>query len=88
MKSTAAVIPAIALVAGLSAMPVLGQTKDAKPQAPAPAASAGKGVVLKQGAKPAASKRTGSLANVDARHCLQLGTNMAIHKCAEKYRPR
>ena len=86
MKSTAAVIPAIALVAGLSAMPALGQTKDAKPQAPA--ASADKGVVLKQGAKPAASKRTGSLANVDARHCLQLGTNMAIHKCAEKYRPR
>jgi hypothetical protein len=24
---------------------------------------------------------------VDARHCLKLATNMAIHQCAEKYRP-
>lgn len=88
MKRIASVIAGVALVAGLAAAPVLAQVKDAKPQAPAPAASAEKGVVLKQGTPPAAGKRTSTLAHVDARHCLQLNTNMAIHQCAEKYRPR
>lgn len=83
MKSTAAVV---ALIAGLSAAPLAAQTKDAKPQAAPP--SAEKGVVLKQGAQPAPAKRARTLASVDARHCLQLTTNMAIHRCAEKYRPR
>ena len=88
MKSIAAVVPVVALAAGLSAAPVLGQTKDAKPQSPAPAASAEKRIELKQGAQPADRKRGRSLASVDARHCLELGTNMAIHRCAEKYRRR
>ena len=85
MKSTAAVV---ALIAALSAAPLAAQTKNAKPQAAAPAPSAEKGVVLKQGAQPAPAKRARTLASVDARHCLQLTTNMAIHRCAEKYRPR
>ncbi len=31
-------------------------------------------------------RRGGARADVDARECLKLETNMAIHKCAEKYR--
>ena len=85
MKNIAALAPAV-LIAALAAVPVMGQMKDAKPQA-APAASGEKGVVLKQGERPAARKGS-RLANVDARHCLQQPTNMAIHRCAEKYRPR
>jgi len=88
MKSNAAVISVMALIAGLAAAPVVGQMKDAKPQqAPAPAASADKPMAMKDEAKPA-RKRARSMAAVDARHCLQLATNMAIHQCAEKYRPR
>ena len=90
MKRIAAVSPIIALVAALSAAPVFGQTKDAKPQVakPAPAMSAEKSTAMKTEAKPAARKRARSLAAVDARHCLKLATNMAVHQCAEKYRPR
>lgn len=91
-KSIAAVSPIIALVAALCAAPVFGQTEDAKPQAakPAPAISAEKSTAMKKDeAKPAAARKRGrSLAAVDARHCLKLATNMAIHQCAEKYRPR
>ena len=90
-KSIAAVSPIIALVAALCAAPVFGQTKDAKPQAakPAPAMSAETSTAMKNEAKPAAARKRGrSLAAVDARHCLKLATNMAIHQCAEKYRPR
>jgi hypothetical protein len=89
-KSIAAVSPIIALVAALCAAPVFGQTKDVKPQAakPAPAMSAEKSTGAKNEAKPAAARKHGrSLAAVDARHCLKLATNMAIHQCAEKYRP-
>lgn len=90
MKRIAAVSPIIALVAALSAAPVFGQTKDAKPQAarPAPPMSAEKSPAIKKEAKPATTRKRGrSLAAVDARHCLKLATNMAIHQCAEKYRP-
>lgn len=95
MKRIAAVSPIIALVAALAAAPVFGQTKDAKPQdakpqaaRPAPPMSAEKSPAIKDEAKPAATRKRGrSLAAVDARHCLKLATNMAIHQCAEKYRP-
>jgi hypothetical protein len=86
MKNIAALTPAIALAIALSAAPVVAQMKDAKPQA-APM-SAARGGAMKDEGKPAARKRGSSLASVDARHCLQLATNMAIHQCAEKYRPR
>jgi hypothetical protein len=89
MIRIAAATPVIALVAALAAAPVLGQAPGAKPQAaPARAQSAEKAPAMKDEAKPAARKRAPSLAVVDARHCLQLATNMAIHQCAEKYRPR
>jgi len=35
--------------------------------------------------RPAARTRRSSRANMDARHCLDLPTNHAIIKCAEKY---
>jgi hypothetical protein len=90
MIRIAAVTPIIALVAALAAAPILGQTQGTKPQgsAPPPSMSAEKAPAMKDEAKPAARKRAQSLATVDARHCLQLATNMAIHQCAEKYRPR
>jgi hypothetical protein len=88
MKRIAAAIPIIAFVTALSATPVLGQTKDVKPPpgAPAPAVSAEKPAAMKSEAKPVARKPSRSRATMDARHCLQLATNMAIHQCAEKYR--
>jgi hypothetical protein len=90
MKRIAAGTSIIALLAALSATPVLSQPKDAKPRVdtPAPAMSAEKPATMKAEAKPAARKRAQSPATADARHCLQLATNMAIHQCAEKYRPR
>lgn len=36
-------------------------------------------------AKAPPAKRVRSRTNVDARHCLQLPTNIEIHKCAHKY---
>jgi hypothetical protein len=90
MKRIAAAAPIIALVTALSATPVLGQTKDVKPPAaapaPAPAVGAEKPAAAKSEAKPVAHKPSRSRATMDARHCLQLATNMAIHQCAEKYR--
>jgi hypothetical protein len=85
-----ALIPIAALVTTLVTAPVAAQTQGAKPQSPAAPASASKGDApkLNQGTPPAARKRGPSMASVDARHCLQLATNMAVHQCAEKYRPR
>lgn len=37
-------------------------------------------------AEPKSEGRRGARADVDARECLKLATNMEIHKCAEKYR--
>ena len=84
-----ALIPIAALVAALAA-PAAAQTQEARPQSPAAPVSASKGDApkLNQGTPPAARKRGPSMASVDARHCLQLATNMAVHQCAEKYRPR
>jgi hypothetical protein len=36
-------------------------------------------------AKAVPAKRVRSRGNADARHCLQLPTNIEIHKCAHKY---
>lgn len=36
-------------------------------------------------ARPVARTRRSSRANTDARHCLDLQTNLEIIKCAEKY---
>lgn len=34
------------------------------------------------------AQRARSGGGADARHCLKLATNMEVHRCAEKYRPR
>lgn len=88
MKPIAAVTPIIAIVAALASAPVLGQTGGGKPAAGAPAASmsAEKDPAMKNDAQPASRKRGRSRATEDARHCLQLATNLEIHRCAEKYR--
>jgi len=88
MKTIAAVTPIIAIVAALASAPVLGQTEGGKPKAgaPAPAMSAQKDPAMKGEAKPPSRKRGRSRATEDARHCLQLATNLEIHQCAEKYR--
>lgn len=88
MKPIAAVTPIIAIVAALASAPALGQTEGGKPAAGAPAASmsAEKDPAMKNAARPASRKRGRSRATEDARHCLQLATNLEIHRCAEKYR--
>lgn len=76
MKSTkkpvATVLFAMIYVA-LAATPVLVQAQDVKQGTATPLA------------KPVAAKNARSKKDVDARHCLELSTNMEIHKCAQKY---
>jgi len=43
-------------------------------------------IKLEMAEPKADGRRAGSRAERDARECLQLATNMEIHKCAEKYR--
>lgn len=76
MKRIAALMFVAVPLAILPHVPALAQT--ATPEA-ADAETAPK-------LKMAAAKR--GRAGADARHCLQLATNMEIHRCAEKYRPR
>ena len=52
------------------------------PVQPAPAAKAEKMAA----AAPQAAARTHTKANEDARNCLDLATEVAIVRCAEKYR--
>lgn len=77
MKHILAVTSLATFLAALLSTPVLGQMQEGKPDASA-APTTGK-------ARAAAQRtRMGS----DARHCLKFATNMEIHRCAEKYRPR
>jgi hypothetical protein len=79
MKSIASVAPFVAALAVLSSATVLSQTQGEKPGAAGP--------TLQQAeTKPAATKVKRSRASADARHCLQLATNLEIIRCAEKYR--
>lgn len=50
----------------------------AKPAAPA--------LVMGKKAEPEPVRMAASRAHIDARECLKLETNMAIHSCAEKFR--
>jgi hypothetical protein len=90
MTRIAVLTSAAAFAAALS-LPVAAQSTTAKPPASAPAAPASADQAsppkLNQGTPPATARRGRSMASVDARHCLKLGSNMAIHRCAEKYRP-
>lgn len=69
-------IVAAASLAVVFCVPVPGHAQGAQQ---APAASAA------PQAKAVPAKRARSRANTDARHCLQLPTNIEIHKCAHKY---
>jgi hypothetical protein len=75
MKRILGVTCSAALLA-LLATPVSGQG-----QAGTPAAQ-------KEPSRPMSAQRARSGGGADARHCLKLATNMEIHRCAEKYRPR
>ena len=76
MKTIGTVLTTAAAIAALFLMPLPGQAQGEKPsQAKAEPAS-----------KPVASAPKRTRANEDARVCLELATNMEIHKCAEKYR--
>jgi hypothetical protein len=74
MKSLPTLI-ATAAVAALLLAPLAVRAQAEKPAA-APAAEA----------KPADAAPRRSRSNVDARKCLELATNIEIHKCAEQYR--
>lgn len=86
------IIPALTVIAAITAVlssaSVFGQAPAEKPSAiaPAPAMSAEKDPAMKGRVQPASRPRGRSRAMVDARHCLQLATNLEIHRCAEKYR--
>jgi len=53
-----------------------------------PAAAAGRAMASAPASEPAPSsaRLVSASARIDARECLQLETNLAIHRCAEKYR--
>lgn len=42
----------------------------------------------KEPMQPMSKQRARGGGGADARHCLKLATNMEVHRCAEKYRPR
>ena len=58
----------------------------AKPAAVKPAEAKPQTVAVQTATKPASDGPKRSRANEDARSCLELATNLEIHKCAEKYR--
>jgi len=72
----------VAVLALLFSFPVPGLAQSDKPGA-APVQPAAKPAV-----KLASDGPKRSQLDVDARNCLELATNMDIHKCAEKYRYR
>ena len=80
-------ISSVAVLAVLFSLPVPGLAQSDKPAATKPEAAP-----VQPAAKPAvklASDGPGrSRLDVDARNCLELATNMDVHKCAEKYRYR
>ena len=68
-----------AVLAALLSLPVAGLAQGDKP-------ATAKVELARAAAKPAADGPRRSRANEDARSCLELSTNIEIHKCAEKYR--
>jgi len=68
-------------------VPVVEVAKAVPPPGPAPAQPAPAVKAQKMAAAgPQAAARTHTKANEDARHCLDLATEVAIVRCAEKYR--
>ncbi len=79
MKPIAVVASLVAALAALSSAPVSAQSQSEKPAAVS-------AVPQMEESKPAVRKAKRSRKDVDARHCLQLATNIEIHRCALKYR--
>jgi hypothetical protein len=78
MKS---ILTAILLLSLLAASP-LSRAQTAPPQnSPPPSQAENKDATPR-------SPDQASTSESDPRHCLELATNMEIHVCAEKYRPR
>jgi hypothetical protein len=63
--------------------PVAAPAPAAAPAPPAPAAQA----PAREAKRPAVRVTPGTGPEADARSCLDLATNIDIHRCAEKYRP-
>jgi hypothetical protein len=89
----------VAVFAVLFSLPVPGLAQDAKPAPAKPAAEKPAAAPMQPAAKPeapaaqpapavkvASGTPRRSRSNEDARSCLELATNMEIHKCAEPYR--
>jgi hypothetical protein len=89
----------VTVFAVLFSLPVPGLAQDAKPAPAKPAAAPAQPAAEKPAAKPeapaaqtapavkvASGTPRRSRSNEDARTCLELATNMEIHKCAEPYR--
>ena len=79
MKNVAVAASLVALFAVFASAPVSGQTQQEKPAAVSAAPQSAD-------VKPVVRKVGRSRKNVDARHCLQLATNLEIHRCTLKYR--
>jgi hypothetical protein len=79
MKTIGTAITTTVAFAALFLTSLPGHTQGGKP------AEAKAEPAVKVAASASAPKRS-SRANEDARACLELATNMEIHKCAEKYR--
>jgi len=88
----------VAVLAVLFSLPVPGLAQSNKPAATS-AATKPEAAVVQPAAKPetpaaqpavklASDGPRRSRLDEDARNCLELATNMDIHKCAEKYRYR
>ncbi len=76
---------AVVLTIMLIVLPCAGAQSPA-PSAPAPA-SASAPPQLEQ-TPPTRAKRVAPPTHADARHCLELPTNLEVIACAEKYRAR
>lgn len=79
MKHVAVAGSLLAVIAVFAAAPVTAQTQKEKPAAVGSASQQAE-------VKPVVRKVRRSRKDVDARHCLQLATNLEIHRCALKYR--
>lgn len=85
MRPITAIAAAAVVLLSMSGLAV-AQAEKPRPAPPAPAPAMEKAPAMKSAGESAPRKRVRSRAMVDARHCLQLATNLEIHRCAEKYR--
>jgi hypothetical protein len=80
-------IGSVAVLPLLFSFPVQGLAQSDKPVAVKPEAAAEQ-PAAKPAVKLASDGPKRSRLDEDARNCLELATNMDVHKCAEKYRYR